>query len=67
MLLPTFHTARQLREATDRAVLGSVSLVPTPLLRARARRSNALFYFASAVLVLGYVSWGLAGTLHLIH
>lgn len=67
MLLPTFHTARQLREATDRAVLGSVSLVPTPVLRARARRSNALFYFASAVLVLGYVSWGLAGTLHLIH
>ena len=67
VLLPSFHTARQLRESTGHVVLGAVSLVPTPALRTRARRSAGVFYTASAILVLTYVAWGLAGTLHLIH
>lgn len=56
-ILPTFHDARKLREATQRPVLGSVSMQETlPVIRAR-RTSNAIFAGSCASLILAYGAW----------
>jgi polysaccharide chain length determinant protein (PEP-CTERM system associated) len=56
-ILPTFHDARKLREATQRPVLGSVSMQETlPVIRAR-RTSNAVFASSCASLILAYGAW----------
>jgi polysaccharide chain length determinant protein (PEP-CTERM system associated) len=60
-ILPTFHDARALRELTQRPVLGTVTLLWTPLALRHRRRSAWLFaggvvglvgLFASAIVVL---------------
>lgn len=54
---PTFHDPRQLRTATQRAVLGSISLQPTlPVIRQR-RVANAAFAGTLAGLFVLYGSW----------
>jgi len=56
-ILPTFHDPRQLRGATQRAVLGSISLQPTlPVIRQR-RVGNAAFAATLTGLLLVYGSW----------
>jgi polysaccharide chain length determinant protein (PEP-CTERM system associated) len=56
-VMPTFHDAKQVRSATKRAVLGTVSLQPTrPLIRLR-RRANVAFAGGVAGLVAMYGSW----------
>lgn len=56
-ILPTFHDPRQLRGATQRAVLGSISLQATlPVLRQR-RMANAVFAGVLAGLLVIYGSW----------
>jgi polysaccharide chain length determinant protein (PEP-CTERM system associated) len=56
-ILPTFHDARQLRSATRRAVLGTVSLQSTqPVLKQR-RRANLAFGGGLASLLVLYGSW----------
>ncbi len=67
MLLPTYRTSRQLRETTERAVLGTVSLVMTPEAQHRESRENRMFFAAGSLLVLVFVAWTLASVLHLIH
>ena len=67
LLLPTYRTTRQLRETTERAVLGVVSLVMTPDTQRRESRESLMFFAAGSVLVLVFVAWTLASVLHLIH
>lgn len=67
VLLPTYRTTRQLRETTERPVLGAVTLVLTPQARRHELQGNLLFITAGSVLVLVYVAWTLASVLHLIH
>jgi hypothetical protein len=56
-ILPTFHDPKQLRSATQRAVLGTISLQTTlPVLRQR-RISNTAFAGGLASLMLLYGSW----------
>ncbi len=56
-ILPAFYDARQVRTATKRAVLGTVSLQPTqPVIRQR-RRANFAFAGGLASLVTLYGSW----------
>jgi polysaccharide chain length determinant protein (PEP-CTERM system associated) len=56
-ILPTFHDARQLREASKRAVLGTISLQPTLPVIHRRRRGNLAFGGGVASLLLLYGSW----------
>ncbi len=42
-IFPTFHDARALREFAQRPVLGTVTLLSSPQVRARRRRSAVLF------------------------
>lgn len=65
-LLPSFHNARQLRESTDRPVLGSVGLVATPARATAQRRDLRLFVTATLALLVTYVAWGLVSALHAI-
>ena len=65
VLLPTYHTSRQLRETSDRPVLGAVSLVLTTAGAAREQGQRRLFVAASGVLVLVFLGWTLASMLHL--
>ena len=67
VVFPTYQTARQLRETTQRAVLGTVSWVSTPATVARERWQAVWFTVASAALVVGFVAWTLASMLQLIH
>ncbi len=56
-ILPTIHDPRQLRAATQRALLGSISLQPTlPVIRKR-RVANAAFAGTLAGLLVVYGSW----------
>jgi len=56
-LMPTFHDPRQLRGATQRAVLGTISMQATlPVIRQR-RISRAAFGAGLASLLLVYGSW----------
>jgi polysaccharide chain length determinant protein (PEP-CTERM system associated) len=56
-ILPAFYDARQVRAATKRAVLGTVSLQPTlPIIRKR-RKANFAFAGGLASLVTLYGSW----------
>ncbi|HQR71471.1 MAG TPA: Wzz/FepE/Etk N-terminal domain-containing protein [Burkholderiaceae bacterium] len=56
-ILPTFHDARQLRGATKRAVLGTISLQATQPVIQRARRANLAFGGGLASLLLLFGSW----------
>ena len=67
LVFPTYQSARQLRESTARAVLGSVSLVLTPVQTARERLQLFGFLASSALLVLTFAAWTLASMLHWIH
>ena len=67
LLLPTYHTARQLRETSERPVLGAISLVMTPARVARERRDQGLFWFGSGALVLLFAGWAVLSVLHLFH
>lgn len=67
LVLPTYRTTRQLRETTERAVLGAVSLVMTPDAQRRESRQNLMFMTGASLLVLVFVAWTLASVLHLIH
>jgi len=53
-ILPTFHDARQLRQSSRRAVLGTISLQSTqPVIRQR-KRSNYVFAGGIASLIVLY-------------
>ena len=56
-ILPTFHDARQLRGATKRAVLGTISLQATQPVIQRRRRANFAFGGGLASLMLLFGSW----------
>jgi len=56
-LLPVFYDARQVRAATKRAVLGTVSLHPTLGMMRKRRTANFAFAGGLASLVSLYGSW----------
>jgi polysaccharide chain length determinant protein (PEP-CTERM system associated) len=56
-IFPTFDSTRALRAATQRPVLGTVSLVLNPAMRARGRRLNAAFAAATTGLFLIFGAW----------
>jgi polysaccharide chain length determinant protein (PEP-CTERM system associated) len=56
-ILPTFHDARQLRAATKRAVLGTISLQATQPVIHRRRQANLAFGGGVASLLLLYGTW----------
>lgn len=53
-LLPTFQDSRMLREVAGRPVLGTISLIPSPVLKVRDRRQAVLFAAGFAGLVVCY-------------
>ncbi len=67
LLLPAYHTARQLREASSRPVLGTVTLVATPGLAAHERRDRRLFITSSALFLVLFLAVILAVKLQFIH
>lgn len=67
VLFPTYRSTRQLRETTQRAVLGPVSFVSTPSQLSHERMQIGLFIAASGVLVAAFMAWTLASMLHWIH
>ncbi len=67
MLFPTYRTSRQLREDTQRTVLGSITLVHTPASLSREHSQRRMFLAASALLVVGFAVWVLANILYLNH
>jgi polysaccharide chain length determinant protein (PEP-CTERM system associated) len=54
---PTFHDARQLRSASKRAVLGTISLQSTPPVLQQRRRANLAFGGGLASLLVVYGTW----------
>ena len=56
-VLPVFYNARQVRAATKRAVLGTVSLQPTQPIVHHRRKANFGFASGVASLVMLYGSW----------
>jgi hypothetical protein len=56
-ILPTFHDARQLRSASKRTVLGTISLQSTQPIIHQRRRANFAFGSGLASLFLLYGSW----------
>ena len=64
-IAPTFHDGRSLREATNRPVLGSVSMLPSPAVtRTRRRRAwvfaggvSGLFAFFAGVTAFALLLW----------
>lgn len=67
LLFPTFRSARELRESTDRAVLGSISLVFTPRETKAEQQRQVLFMTGTGSLVVLYLAWVVLNVLHLIH
>lgn len=57
LLIPTYRTAAQLREHTDRPVLGSVGLVLTPSAERHEHRQRLLLLFSTGILVVGFATW----------
>ncbi|MBW4049234.1 MAG: hypothetical protein HIU89_15300 [Proteobacteria bacterium] len=60
LLMPTYRSARQLRETTDRPALGSITLVLTPQAATRQHRQHWHFMLGSALLVAVFVAWTIA-------
>jgi len=58
-LMPTYHSPRQLREAIDRPVLGSISLLNSAQTAARQRRDHLNLAFSVAALVLIGIVWAI--------
>ena len=56
-ILPTFHDARQLRSASKRSVLGTISLQSTQPIIHQRRRANFAFGGGVASLLVLYGSW----------
>ncbi len=56
-LVPTFESVRSLREFTKRPVLGTVSMLSTPVLLRSQRLKNAMFGGATVGLLAVHVSW----------
>jgi polysaccharide chain length determinant protein (PEP-CTERM system associated) len=56
-IFPTLSDARQLKEATGRPVLGSVSLVIGPDLAAHRKRSNLIFSGSLVAYLVANVTW----------
>jgi hypothetical protein len=54
---PTFHDSRGLREVAGRPVLGSITLVPSPQIVARARRNTLAFSAGLLALIVLYGGW----------
>uniref|UniRef100_E6PVA0 Putative Lipopolysaccharide biosynthesis protein n=1 Tax=mine drainage metagenome TaxID=410659 RepID=E6PVA0_9ZZZZ len=67
LLVPTYRNARQLRESTERAVLGSITLSLTPAAAQHEQRSRNLFMLGSGALVVVFVVWTVINMLHLTH
>jgi len=55
-LRPTFHDGRSLREIAQRPLLGMVSMLPTPGLRAARRRAALLFAGGLSGLLASYLA-----------
>ena len=56
-ILPAFYNARQVRSATKRAVLGTVSMQPTQPIIHQRRKANFAFAGGVASLIMLYGSW----------
>ena len=67
VLFPTYRTTRQLRETTQRAVLGAITWVATPAYQAREQVRQRMFMGGTATLIVVFAAWTLASVLHLIH
>lgn len=65
--LPTYRSARQLRQGTDRPVLGTVSMVETPGWRADERRDRMRFLAGSAAVSVVLLAWSVADFLRRAH
>jgi len=53
---PTFHDGRVLREVAGRPLLGMISMIPNPALRAKRRRSALLFMGGMGGLAASYAA-----------
>ena len=67
LLVPTYRTARQLRESTDRPVLGSITLALSPTAVHTEQRQQRLFLLGTGVLVVLFATWTVINLLHLTH
>ncbi len=67
LLVPTYRTARQLRESTDRPVLGSITLALSPTAVHTEQRQQRLFLLGTGVLVVLFATWTVINMLHLTH
>ncbi len=67
LLVPTYRNARQLRESTDRPVLGSITLTLTPAAAQHEQHNQKLFLLGSGALIVVFVVWTLINMLHLFH
>lgn len=67
LLVPTYRTARQLRESTDRPVLGSITLALSPAAIHTEQRQQRLFLLGTGVLVVLFATWTVINMLHLTH
>ena len=67
LLVPTYRSARQLRESTDRPVLGSITLALTPAAAHAEQRTRRLFTAGTGVLVALFATWTVVNMLHLTH
>jgi polysaccharide chain length determinant protein (PEP-CTERM system associated) len=67
LLVPTYRTARQLRESTDRPVLGSITLALSPAAVHTEQRQQRLFLLGTGVLVVLFATWTVINMLHLTH
>ena len=67
LLVPTYRTARQLRESTDRPVLGSITLSLSPAAVHTEQRQQRLFLLGTGVLVVLFATWTVINMLHLTH
>ena len=67
LLVPTYRTARQLRESTDRPVLGSITLALSPAAVHTEQRQQRLFLLGTGVLVVLFATWTVINLLHLTH
>lgn len=65
LLVPTYRSARQLRESTDRPVLGSITLALTPEATRYEQRHQNLFLLGTGTLILVFAVWTVVNMLHL--
>ena len=66
MFFPSFHLAKDLREATGRPVLGSVSMYIGEAMQMKERRDTVMFIGCGSLLLVANVAWIAWHALHAV-